>query len=221
MVNEQETREAMALSCGMIAMIDDAIGKVLQSLKTLGLSEDTIIVFTSDHGDFLGDHRLMLKGPLHFQGLIRTPFIWADPVNTRNGASTQALCGTVDIAATVLARAGVSPYNGMQGRSLLPELQTLADHGPGCVVIEDDQQRQVFGFEHSPRVHSLVTEQWRMSVFEDSDWGELYDLQNNPLENENLWFSSSHQAVKTTLMEQFLRQRIALVDRSPFPITLA
>jgi arylsulfatase A-like enzyme len=58
-VNEREAREAMALSCGTIAMIDDAVGRVLGALAARGLVEDTIVVFTTDHGDFLGDHRLL------------------------------------------------------------------------------------------------------------------------------------------------------------------
>jgi arylsulfatase A-like enzyme len=62
-VNEREAREAMALSCGMIAMIDDAVGRILAHLAARGLAEDTIVIFTTDHGDFLGDHRLLLKGP--------------------------------------------------------------------------------------------------------------------------------------------------------------
>src|SRR5262249_61598967 len=68
-VDEREAREAMALSCGMIAMIDDAVGRVLACLAARGLSDDTIVIFTTDHGDFLGDHRLLLKGPAHYEGI--------------------------------------------------------------------------------------------------------------------------------------------------------
>src|SRR5579871_2821476 len=68
-VNEREAREAMALSCGMIAMIDDAVGRVLAELTAHGLTGDTIVIFTTDHGDFLGDHRLLLKGPAHYEGI--------------------------------------------------------------------------------------------------------------------------------------------------------
>ena len=78
-VNEREAREAMALSCGMIAMIDDAIGRVLARLAARGLADDTIVIFTTDHGDFLGDHRLLLKGPAHYDGITHVPFIWAEP----------------------------------------------------------------------------------------------------------------------------------------------
>ena len=77
-VGERELREAIALTCGMIAMIDDAIGRIAAALDRLGLTRNTVIVFTADHGDFLGDHQMILKGPIHYQSLIRVPFIWAD-----------------------------------------------------------------------------------------------------------------------------------------------
>ena len=120
-VNEREAREAMALSCGMIAMIDDAVGRILAQLTARGLAEDTIVIFTTDHGDFLGDHRLLLKGPAHYDGITHVPFIWAEP-GTRPSRRTDVIAGTLDIAATVLDRAGIQPYNGIQGESLLPAI---------------------------------------------------------------------------------------------------
>jgi arylsulfatase A-like enzyme len=220
-VNEREAREAIALTCGMIAMIDDAVGSVLARLEALGLADDTVVVFTSDHGDFLGDHRLMLKGQIHYQGLIRVPFLVSDPAVPQRGAETDALCGTLDIAATVLDRAGVTPYNGIQGRSLLPEVQTLDDHGSGQVLIEDDQQRTVLGFSGSFRVHSLITERWRLSLYNEAEVGELYDLVDDPDEMDNLWDDPRHRDVKAALLEAFARRRIELVDRSPFPTAIA
>ena len=120
-INEREAREAMALSCGMIAMIDDAIGRVLERLAACGLADDTVVIFTTDHGDFLGDHRLLLKGPAHYEGITHVPFIWAEP-GVRVARRTDVLAGTLDIASTILDRVNVQPYNGTQGVSLLPIL---------------------------------------------------------------------------------------------------
>ena len=92
----------------MISMIDDAIGSILGWLKTLRLDEDTVVVFTSDHGDFMGDHQLLLKGALHYHGLVRVPFIWHDPSAEARGESMPSLCGTLDIAKTILDRAGLA-----------------------------------------------------------------------------------------------------------------
>ena len=119
-VNEREAREAMALSCGMIAMIDDAVGRVLARSRRRA-ADNTVVIFTTDHGDFLGDHRLLLKGPAHYEGITRVPFIWAEP-GARPARRTDVLGGTLDIAPTILDRARIQPYNGMQGESLLPAL---------------------------------------------------------------------------------------------------
>ena len=101
-VSEREAREAAALTCGMIAMIDDAVGSVLSALDQLGLADDTVVIFTADHGDFLGDHRIMLKGPIHYQSLIRVPFLWKDTADRGAPAgASSTLSGTLDIARTV------------------------------------------------------------------------------------------------------------------------
>ncbi|MGE4240500.1 sulfatase family protein [Ramlibacter sp.] len=216
--SEREAREAHALSCGMVACIDDAVGRVLAKLREHGLADDTVVCFTSDHGDFLGDHRLLLKGPAHYQSLIRVPFLWSDPASpsSRRGTSTQQLASTMDIAATVLDRAGIAPPWGLQGRSLLPVLRE--DRAArDCVVIEEEQQRLCFGFDTPPRVHSLVTSRWRLSVYRDSDFGELYDLQSDPRERFNRWDDPACVTQKAELLARMMREQLKLVDRSPFP----
>ena len=139
-VNEREAREAIALTYGMITMIDDAIGRILSRLKSLGLGSNTVVVFTTDHGDFMGDHQLLLKGALHYRGLIRVPFIWSDPVAERRGLTNSALCGTLDLTRTILDRAGLEGHNGMQGQSLLPAVEGQAT-GHDSLVIEEHQRR--------------------------------------------------------------------------------
>src|SRR5258708_22013368 len=104
----------------MIAMIDDGMAKILKRLDELGLAQNTVVVFTSDHGDLMGDHQIMLKGAFAYQGLIRVPFIWVEPSGARTGARSAALFGTLDIAATFLDRARLAPYNGIQGKSMIP-----------------------------------------------------------------------------------------------------
>ena len=117
-VDAREARDIIALTYAMIAMIDDAIGRILARLEALGLARDTVVVFTSDHGDLMGDHGLMLKHCFHQEGLVRVPFIWADP-DAPVPARNELLAGTLDIAATILARAGLAPYHGMQGHDVV------------------------------------------------------------------------------------------------------
>ena len=222
-VSEQEAREAMALTCGMIAMIDDAVGRILEKLEELGLARNTIVIFTSDHGDFLGDHRIMLKGPMHYQGLVKVPFIWAEPDRRNSGKTCSAPSGTVDIARTMLSRADITPYNGIQGRNLMPEIDTLDDHGSGGAFIEDDQQRPIMGFRESFRVHSMVTVRWRMSLYSGipAGHGELYDLINDPHELVNLYDDPAASGAKTEMLERLARAEMETVDRSPFPTAIA
>lgn len=219
---EREAREALALSFGMITMVDDAIGRILGALGRLGLADNTIVVFTTDHGEFLGDHQLMLKGPIHYRGLIRTPLVWADPRDAaRHGARSEALCGTIDLARTVLDAAGVAPFNGMQGRSLVPVLGGAADATHDAVLIEEEGQRIYFGFDQPVRMRSLVTHRYRLSVYDGADWGELYDLEEDPHEIRNLWNEAAMRETRHALVERLSRAMISATDFSPLPTHLA
>jgi arylsulfatase A-like enzyme len=220
-VSEQEARQAHALSCGMVACIDDAVGLVMAQLERRGLLDDCVLGFTSDHGDFLGDHRLLLKGPAHYQSLVRVPFIWSDPLLVgRRGAVTQQLCSSMDLSATVLDRAGIAAPWGIQGRSLMPVLADDLAVRDG-VLIEEEQQRLCFGFDKPPRVHTLVTDRWRLSVYRDSTFGELYDLAGDPRERLNRWNDASYLGVKAELLAQLMREQLNAVDQAPFPTALA
>jgi arylsulfatase A-like enzyme len=217
-VDEREAREAMALSCGMISMIDDAVGRILGGLAARGLADDTIVIFTTDHGDFLGDHRLLLKGPAHYDGITHVPFIWSEP-GARPAAkmTTDVLGGTLDIAPTILDRARIQPYNGIQGTSLLP---AIAGEGTprDSMVIEDDQQRALLGYQAPSRMRTLVTQRWRMTIAHGDAWGELYDLVNDPHEMDNLFEEASHRGVRGELMETLAYREMELADRSPLPM---
>jgi arylsulfatase A-like enzyme len=216
-ISAGEAREAMALSCGMIAMIDDAIGRVLAALAASGMADDTIVIFTTDHGDYLGDHRLLLKGPAHYEGITHVPFIWAEP-GARPARRSDVLGGTLDIAPTILDRARIQPYNGIQGMSLLPAINGSAlAGGRDSMVIEDDQQRATLGFTSPPRLRSLITARYRMTIAQGDPYGELYDRQNDPHEMDNLFDDPAHRALRGELMERLAYREMELADRSPLP----
>lgn len=211
-VDENEARAAIALNYGSITMIDDAIGRVLRRLADLGLAEDTVVVFTTDHGDFMGDHGLLLKGALHYQGLIRVPCIWADPADKAR-RSTDVLCGTLDLAPSILVRAGIAPFNGMQGKSL-PSM-AAGNRGHDAIVVEEHQRRSYMGFPPNFLARTLVTGRWRLTLYSCAEWGELYDLQDDPHEFFNLWDAPRHKELKAALTEQLLRQMMELSEGSP------
>lgn len=216
-VNEREARESIALTYGMIAMIDDGIGKIIAKLEASGLAEDTIVIFMSDHGDFMGDHGLMLKAALHYQGLVRVPFIWSEPRMNKPGEATDALHSTVDIARTILHRAGIAPYFGMQGTDLAESIGDPNAAGAEAVLIEEDGHEPAMGFEKPVRVRSVITKQNRLSIYEGVEWGELYDLQEDPHEMVNLFEDPDKAGLKHELFEQLSRQMMSHADRGPFP----
>ncbi len=219
--NEREAKEALALNYAMITMIDDAVGRVLGRLKALGLAENTIVIFTSDHGDYMGDHQLLLKGPIHLQSLIRVAAIWADPTDRKGARRSSALTGTIDLAPTILERAGLAPFHGMQGRSLLPYIRGEESDKREAVVVEEEGQRVYMGFPSRVRVRTLVTDRYRLSVYDGVEWGELYDLREDPHEMANLWFDPERQELLCDLLARLAREMIANSETSPRPTGLA
>ena len=214
---EQEAREALALNYGNIACVDDAVSRVLAHLEQLGLANNTVVLFSSDHGDLLGDRGLMLKGGLHYRPLIRVPFIWRDTADRRQHSRTQALAQTTDIAATVLARAGVAPAHGMQGQSLLGVADGTAKQVRNEVLVEEEGQRRDFGLDHRLRIRSLITSRHRLTLYAGEDWGELYDLQDDPLEQVNLWRDASAAPLRAELTHALALKMIDQAEVCPYP----
>jgi arylsulfatase A-like enzyme len=219
MLDDQQIKEAMALTAGMMAFIDDAVGDIIAALEASGKLDNTVICYNADHGDYLGDYNMLLKGALPFRSITRVPFIWSDP-NARHQTRSDALCSTVDLAATILERAGLEPFNGNQGQSFLPA--TKAQDGPRHeALIEYNDGGKRLGFEEPARVRSLVTAEWRLTIYRDQDWGELYYLKADPNETTNLWDSADHQDTRAHLTNRLAHHLIAQMDESPYADRLA
>ncbi len=213
MLDKQQLKEAMALTAGMIACVDDAVGDIIDTLKQSGQYENTVICYNSDHGDYLGDFNMLLKGALPFRSITRVPFIWSDPKDRAANVSSE-LASTVDIASTILDRAGVKPFNGIQGKSF----KSILDGGTGArdeLLIEYNDGGKRLGFDNPARVRALVTQQWRYTMYLDQEWGELYDLQNDPHETNNLWDDPDHSKIRARLAERLNHQLTAQMDESP------
>jgi arylsulfatase A-like enzyme len=176
-------------------------------------------LFTSDHGDLMGDHGLLLKGPFHYRGLIRVPFIWADP-RAPGRKVCGGLSGTIDIAPTILARAEIAPYHGLQGRSLLPLIEGGAKNWRRALVVEEEQHAGVLGYDEPLRVRTYVTPRYRLTVYHGAEWGEIYDLEDDPHEQNNLWDSRNARDIRRELMEGLAYAQMALTDPSPLPVRL-
>ena len=219
--NPREIREILALTYGMITNIDDRIGMIMETLKESGLDKNTVVIFTADHGDLMGDHGAMLKGPLHYQGLLRVPFIWREPQAVPRGEVRQDLASSLDLAPSILRRANINPPNGVQGRALFSESGKPQESKRSAVLVEENNQRAYLGFETPVRVRTLISDTHRLSMFQDGEWGELYDLKNDPLEKRNLWDDPGSQQLKATLIADLVQLLIAHADTSPRPTRLA
>ena len=218
-LGDQELREAMALTAGMVTCVDDAVGRVMDALKASGRYDNTVVCFNADHGDYLGDFNLLLKGLLPLRSINRVPFIWSDP-QTRSQAVTETLASTVDLSATILDRAGLDPYNGIQGGSFLNTLTNGATHRDE-VMVEFNDGAARFGFEAPARVRSLITPGWRYSMFGGQDWGELYDLASDPNETRNLWDDPAHAETRAHLSKRLNHHLTAQMDESPLSDRMA
>ncbi len=212
--SEREAREAIALTYGAISCIDDNVGRVLTALQTLGLAEDTIVAFTSDHGDLMGEHGVFLKMPFHWRGLTRVPFVWHDPRAAKPGGTTlQAACGTLDIARTMLDAAGCAPAQGMQGRSLLPWLAEPARAEGGACLVENESSGLLFGRPGPFKLRSLVTPAHRLTWSDDPALRAFHDLRNDPLEQRNAWDDPAQATQRDALLQQLLDQMLAHADQ--------
>ena len=220
---QQEVREALALNFGSIGCIDDAVGQVMAQLARLGLSDNTVVMFTSDHGDLLGDRGLMFKGGLHYGALTRVPFIWVDAAASTAcaGRQTSALAQTIDIAATVLARAGVEPAHGIQGQSLLPVVSGDVASWRHHVLIEEEGQRLDFNLAQRIRMRTLRSRSHRLTIYDGQPWGELYDLCADPHELRNLWREPTSQALRSELLAELAYSMLHQTNTSPYPLASA
>ena len=213
MLDDEKIKQAMALTGGMISMVDDAIGEIMNVLKSNNQAENTIVCFNSDHGDYLGDFNMILKGALPFNSVTNVPFIWSDPHQKREQVSDK-LASTVDISSTILERAGIAPYNGMKGKSLLPIIEDK-EFDRERLLIEYNDGGDRLGFKTPARVRSIVTKSYKFNIYLDQNWGELYDLANDPSETNNLWSDPNHSAIKAELALSMNQELIGLMDESP------
>ncbi|MEM9435288.1 MAG: sulfatase-like hydrolase/transferase [Pseudomonadota bacterium] len=205
----REAQEAQALTCGMITAIDDAVGEVQSALLRSGRGGQTVEIFTTDHGDHLGDHRLLFKGAEQYEQITRVPFLWADPEG-ETGVRTDRIGQTHDIGTTILERARIEQAWGMQGQDLFGPARESA-------FIQYAHQKEMDEIGVSPNILTVRDRRFRLSVLQDMGWGELYDLEGDPGEFRNLWDDPSYQSDKARLLEDLVRAQLAHIDRSPMP----
>ena len=183
--------EVVAHYYGMVTFIDDMVGRVLEELDRLGLTDSTHVIFTSDHGEALADHMVMGKPPLAYESVNRVPMIWRHEPGIPAGRVHDGVMTHVDLVPTILDLAGAAPLPGMEGRSFASLLHGHTDAHRDAVVI-DRISLERNTTEPVIRLKMLVTRHWKL-VHYGAQWpGELYDLANDPHEFDNLWDDPAH-----------------------------
>ena len=183
----QHWAEYRAQYYGMISLIDAQVGRIVRRLRELGLADDTVLVFTSDHGEMLGDHGLARKGLFHYEPLIRVPLlVWAPPrlaerLGLLPGLRVSGIAQNVDIPATLLDLAGVPIPSEHQGISLLPWCRGERTDGPRPYALVTNGGEGP-DYEPWPELRTLATERWKLQYYVDVGRAELDDLERDPQE---------------------------------------
>ena len=193
-------KKQQALYYAMIRQVDDQFARILRELERTGQRDDTVIIFTSDHGECLGDHGLLWKGCRFYEGLVRVPLIFSHPGRMRSDLRSEALVELIDMSATMLDLAGVEQPEDFQGRSLLPILKGEADPGFHRSFVRSEYYDAVSA---EPLSYATMyrDERYKLVMYHTHDKGELYDLENDPWEFENLWHDADYKEVKHRLVE--------------------
>ena len=221
MASEAEAKRIIATAYGMITHLDEVVGDLVAKLEETDVADNTVIIFTADHGDYMAQHGLFLKGPAHYQSLIKVPFIWCDPNENYNRGQVDALASYVDIGRTILDRADLWPYHGAQGRSFLPLLAGDTDTHRSRVLVETVSFSPQFELPIWAVVRTVVTDRYRLTIYTHQDEGELYDLQSDSEEIVNLWDSAEHAPIKTNLLFQLAQEMASLTDIARLPVRMA
>ncbi|GAA4489434.1 sulfatase family protein [Microbacterium panaciterrae] len=186
-----------------VAMIDEKVGDLITALDERGVLDNTVIVFTSDHGDALGDHGHSQKWNM-YEGSVRVPGIIWGPPYVQGGQVHDGLISLMDLAPTILELAGLTAPEWMEAESLVPALKGEAWSGREYVFSEHARD---FILTETALMTMARDERYKLVEFIDDDDGQLFDLQMDPKEEFNLWRAPEHLATRTRLEKAIARWR--------------
>ncbi len=194
-----DARLIKACYYAMIELIDHQFGRIIDTLEATGQLENTLIIFSSDHGELLGDHGLLYKGCRFYEALVHVPLMIAWPGKFPGGVKSTALVELVDLAPTLLEAAGLPVPDSMQGKSLVPLLAGEAGYGfhkPHVVCEYND------ALDRPDATHGTMyfDGRYKSIVYHGHSLGELYDLQEDPGEFNDLWDDARCRDLKAGLL---------------------
>ncbi len=184
-----------------LAFIDEQVGRIRAALEAEGLADSTVILFTADHGDMLGDYGLPTKGPWHFDACMRVPLLVAGP-GVRAAAVEPRTVTNLDLFPTITELAGAAHDTALEGRSLVPLCR-----GAGTLDRPDAALVETYGSYRTLGAHvqatTVVTPHARLTRFGDGG-GMLFDLDRDPQERTNLYDRSEAAGLRAELTDLML-----------------
>jgi arylsulfatase A-like enzyme len=214
-MDDEDHRLVRAAYWAMCDHVDDQVGRLLAALERTGQREETVVVFTSDHGTMLGDHGVYRKGPYMYEPATRVPLIVAGP-GVEEGVDANALVELSDVAPTLLDAAGVDVPDRIQTESLWPILSGESDPDTHREDVYCEHYDSMTAEDHSiPHGTSVRTDRYRLVRWHVLDDGELYDLREDPDERRDRWNDPEYAGVKTRLLERLSDRMFETVDPLP------
>ncbi len=190
---------------GLNTMIDDWIGKIIEVLKKEGLYDNTIIIYTSDHGDLLGDHGLVFKQCFYEQS-VKVPLIFNAPKYFKPHIVND-LVEAIDIFSTLCNLCDTWEGEGRQSKSLLPLLRA-----------ENDYKHREAAFSENYFGRMIRYDDYKLVYYPGKSYGEMYNLKDDPYEQQNLWNNTRVQDIKNELLLKLLDWSFKSEDLLPLPV---
>lgn len=188
-----------------VELIDQQVGQIMDALEQKGYLENSVVIFTSDHGDCLTDHGHSQKWTM-YDTIMKMPLVVWSPNRFEAGKKIDGLCQQMDIGPAILELAGLTPPPTMEAKSLLPALEGKPWTPREYVFAEHARDGILTGTAFMSMVRS---ERWKLVNFVDHPDGQLFDMETDPDEIKNLWDSPAHQVKKQELIEVMLKWRMA------------
>ena len=203
-VNERELKVYQAVIYGLITLVDDNVGRLVAALKEQGLYDDTLILFTTDHGDFCTRYGILGKSWCSIDRIIRTPLIVSVPGHRRAMRRTAALTDNVDILPTLMDYAGLTPSRKVQGVSQMPVLTGESESVKDAVFCYGTSE-----YSGDSQSQSVIRRgDWKL-VQTTGPWVELYDLAEDPDESRNLAGDPARRDTLLELQDRLLQWHVA------------
>jgi arylsulfatase A-like enzyme len=205
--SENDLRNALAHYYHLITRIDEEIGRVVDELERTGELDETVIVFTSDHGDFAGEHGLMIKGLAIYESIQRIPMIVRVPGGPE-GVRTDAFVESVDLFPTLCSLCGLDVPQSVEGRPM-PVGGPFGNAGGSAGEVATTRPATVEGRRHAfceswgtdtSRALSIVTRRYRLTYFPQVGSGELFDHDEDPGEMKSVYEELRYASVRDDLL---------------------